>query len=177
MQRAMRLPKGELSDKEKKLVESLIAPITAYVFRKVAKGETFGLVAKAQRVYGKKMDLMLKKGSPEYKQVAHVLMTFFAELEDLPEAFHSLIFYHALKKVDVMIRNVFLPSGDTMWGLPEERERRMRRLLEAYAPSIDRKAFFKRNPLFPTGRSPLGCLTGSTAILCFFLLTLVLLLM
>jgi len=177
MQRAMRLPKGELTEDQKKLVESLLAPVTAYVFGKVNKRETFGPVSKAQRVYGKKMVLMLSKGSAEYKQVANILMTFFAEVEDIPEAFYGLVFYHALKKVDVMVRNVFLPSGDTLWASTEQRERKMRLLLESYAPSVDRKAFFKRNPLFAVQRSRLGCLPQSTAMLCFFLLTLVLLLM
>ncbi len=177
MQRAMRLPKGELTEEQKKLVESLLAPLTAYVFQKVARDETFGPVTKAQRIYGKKMELMLKKGSVEHKQVANVLMTFFAELEELPEAFYSLVFYHALKKVDVMIRNVFLPSGDTLWASTEHREQKMRHLLEAYAPSINRKAFFKRNPLFVVQRSRMGCLPQSTAILCVFLLTLFLLFM
>ena len=175
MQRAMRLPKGELAEEQKKLVESMLAPTTAYIFGKVNKRETFGPLSKAQRIYGKKMELMLRKGSAEYKEVASILMTFFAELEELPEAFHGLVFYHALKKVDVMIRNVFLPSGDTLWASPEQRAKKMRRLLEAYAPAIDRKAFFKRNPLFILPRSRFGCLPQSAAILCFFLLTLLLL--
>ena len=177
MQRTMRLPKGNLSGEQKKLVESLLEPLTAYVFQKVGRGDTFGPVTKPQRMYGKKMDLVLKKGSPEYKQVATVLLTFFAELDDLPEAYHSLVLYHTLKKVEIMLRNVFLPSSDTLRSSPEQRVRKMRRLLEAYAPGIDRKAFFKRNPLFVIKRSRMGCLPASTAILCFFLLTLVLLFM
>ena len=172
MQRAMRLPKGKLTAEQKRLVEQLVAPVAAHVFGKAERGETFGLVEKACRKYGPKIDPVLKKGSEEHKRFARTFMTFFSELESMPKAYHGLILYHVLKNVEIMIRGIFLPSGDRRGATCQQRERQMRHLLEAYTPEVNAEAIFKRSPVFSEKRPLLGCAGTSAMLVTVILLTL-----
>ena len=150
-------PDPATKDEVKFRVVEVTNAMQRYFWGKAIAGETFGDIERITEKFGKSLEVNYGLSSGPFLNVARTYWTYQIEVGDLFPEHSDKWISHALKAVEIKVRELFFPTPGPVTIPAKIRRKAQKEFLEEFAPEIDIEQFINENPILKSDSNS-GCL-------------------
>ena len=150
-------PDPATKDEVKFRVVEVTNAMQRYFWGKAIVGETFGDIERITEKLGKSLEVNYGLSSGPFLNVARTYWTYQIEVGDLFPEHSDKWISHALKAVEIKVRELFFPTPGPVTIPAKIRREAQKEFLEEFAPEMDIEQFLNENPILKSDSNS-GCL-------------------
>lgn len=155
-------PDPATKDEMKFTVVEVTNAMQRYFWKKAVVGETFGNIERISENFGKPLEENYVLSSGPFLNLARAYWTYQIEVGDLFPKYSDKWISHALKAVEINVRELFFPTPGPVTIPAKIRRKAQKKFLEEFAPEMDIERFLNENPILKADTNS-GCL-GMVAV-------------
>jgi len=125
-----------------------------YFWKKAVVGEMFGSIERISNKFGDTLEENYSLSSGPFLNLARTYWTYQIELSDLFPEHSDKWLSHALKAVEINVRELFFPTPGEVTVSIKMRRKVQKEFLQEFVPEMNIENFLNENPILKEDTSP-----------------------